>query len=474
MRVTTGLVFSTLVAASLPALCLAVSQSVSAEECAGPASLEAQVKAHPGADAYAALGDWFSQDHRSNCAVQAFQSALAIDSGSSRALDGLARAFIATGDYQGAIRLLRNARRDESTNVDLAVAYRKAQMFDEAAEVLREALKAYPYSDGVTGALVSLEAHQSHYAAAQTLAEELARQKPDDLEAQRIYFRTLVVIGDNDAAMPLGRKLLALAPKDADLLNLNGFLERKAGDYAAARKHLEEAVAVNPNDINPRVNLGLVLAELHEPAAAKVQLEKAVELGATEPQVRAELAKMLRALGENDEAQKQLKLYQQKLKEDDDQEQSVLKATEAAQAAKDGDNRKAADLYREACALEPQDAGLAYRLAVVLGELGDAAGQRAALEQAIRADSNFALAQYDLGYMEFQGGNNVAAEQHFRVVVKAVPENVQAWLSLAATLATESRTKEAQDAVANALKIDPNNAGALDLSRKLAAGQARQ
>jgi cytochrome c-type biogenesis protein CcmH/NrfG len=76
--------------------------------------------------------------------------------------------------------------------------------------------------------------------------------------------------------------------------------------------------------------------------------------------------------------------------------------------------------------------------------------------------------------MEFQGGNNVAAEQHFRVVVKAVPENVQAWLSLAATLATESRTKEAQDAVANALKIDPNNAGALDLSRKLAAGQARQ
>ena len=457
MRVTTGLVFSTLVAASLPALCLAVSQSVSAEECAGPASLEAQVKAHPGADAYAALGDWFSQDHRANCAVQAFQSALAIDSGSSRALDGLARAFIATGDYQGAIRLLRNARRDESTNVDLAVAYRKAQMFDEAAEVLREALKAYPYSDGVTGALVSLEAHQSHYAAAQTLAEELARQKPDDLEAQRIYFRTLVVIGDNDAAMPLGRKLLALAPKDADL-----------------RKHLEEAVAVNPNDINPRVNLGLVLAELHEPAAAKVQLEKAVELGATEPQVRAELAKMLRALGENDEAQKQLKLYQQKLKEDDDQEQSVLKATEAAQAAKDGDNRKAADLYREACALEPQDAGLAYRLAVVLGELGDAAGQRAALEQAIRADSNFALAQYDLGYMEFQGGNNVAAEQHFRVVVKAVPENVQAWLSLAATLATESRTKEAQDAVANALKIDPNNAGALDLSRKLAAGQARQ
>jgi Flp pilus assembly protein TadD len=474
MRVMTGLVLSTLAAASLPARCLAGLQSAPAEECSGPATLQAQVTTHPTADANAALGNWFSQNHQSKCAVEAFQSALNLDSGSSKALDGMARALIDAGDAQGAIRLLRNAQRDENTSVDLAVAYRKAQMFDEAAVVLREAQKAYPWSDGVTGALVSLEAHQSHYAAAQTLAEELARKKPDDIEAQRIYLRTLVVIGDNDAALPLGRKLLTLAPKNADLLNLNGFLERKAGDYAAARRHLEEAVALNPNDMNSRVNLGLVLDQLKEPAAAKVQLEKAVELGATEPQVRFQLAKVLRTLGENEEAQRQLGLYQQKLKEDDDQEQAVLKATQAAQAAKEGDNRKAADLYRDACALEPKEAGLAYRLSVVLGDLGDAAGQRAALEQALKADPNFVLAQYDLGYMDFRGGDTVAAEQHFRVVVKAAPDNAQAWLSLAATLATESRTKEAQDAVANALRIDPNNAGAMDLSRKLAAAQARQ
>jgi Flp pilus assembly protein TadD len=474
MRVLKGLVMSTFFVACLPAFCFAGSQSAAAQECSGPVSLEAQAKTHPTADAYVVLGNWFSQNHQSKCAVQAFQSALAIDSSSAKALDGLARALIDAGDAQGAIRLLGKAKRDESTSVDLAVAYRKAQMFDEAAEVLREAMKAYPSSDSLTGALVSLEAHRSHYAVAQTLAAELARQKPDDIEAQRIYFRTLVVIGDNDAAMPLGRKLLTHAPKDADLLNLNGFVERKAGDYAAARKHLEAAVALNPNDMNSRVNLGLVLAQLHEPAAAKVQLEKAVELGATEPQVRAELAKVLRALGESGEAQVQLNLYQQKLKEDDDQEQSVLKATEAAQAAKEGDNRKAADLYREASALEPQDAGLAYRLSVALGDLGDVPGQRAALEQVIKADPNSALAHYDLGYMDFRNGDNAAAEQHFRLVVKVAPDNAQAWLSLAATLATEGNTREAQDAVANALKIDPNNAGALDLSRKLAAAQATQ
>jgi Flp pilus assembly protein TadD len=468
MRVKIGLILSVCAtAAGLPASALA-------EECLGPAALQTQLQAHPSSGVYEELGNWFSQGHQSTCAVQAFHSALAIDPNSGKALDGLAKALIAAGDAQGAIRLLDKGPRDENTTVDLAVAYRKAQMFDEAAAVLKEALKTYPYSDSLTGALVSLEAHQSHYAVALSIAEELFKQKPNDLEAQRIYFRTLVVTGDNDAAAPLGRRLLALAPKDADLLNLNGFLERKAGDYAAARKDLEQAVALNPNDMNSRVNLGLVLAQLQQPAAAKVQLEKAVELGATEPQVRFQLAKVLRTLGETEEAQKQLNLYQQKLKEDDNQEQAVLKATQAAQAANEGDNRKAADLYREACALEPQDAGLSYRLSVVLGKLDDTAGQRTALQQAINADAGFALAHYDLGYMDFRAGDNAAAEEHFRVVVKAAPDNVQAWLSLAATLATESRIKEAQDAVTSALKLDPTNTAALDLNQKLAAAQARQ
>ena len=120
------------------------------------------------------------------------------------------------------------------------------------------------------------------------LAEKIASRKPKDLEWQRIYFRALVITGDNDNAAALGRKLLALAPHDADLLNLNGLLEQKAGDFAAARKHLEEAVALSPNDYNPRVNLGVVLAELKDAAGARRQFEKAIELGTDEPQVHFE------------------------------------------------------------------------------------------------------------------------------------------------------------------------------------------
>jgi Flp pilus assembly protein TadD len=439
-----------------------------AQICSGPAQLNAELATRPNADAYSALGNWFNESHLPNCAVEAFEAGLKIDPTSIKALDGLAKTLISLKDYETAIIRLRSAPREQKLILDLAVAYRKDQMFDEAAQVLTEGLKSYPNSIALTGALVSLYAHESHNAAARELAEGLARSNPKDIEAQRIYFRTLVVTGDNDAAAALGRHLLELAPHDADFLNLNGFLERKAGDYEAARKHLEEAVAQGPNDYNPRVNLGLVLVELHDAAGARTQLEKAIELGANSAQVHFELAKVQRTLGEAEESQRQLKLYQQTLKEESDQSLAVLKATEAAEAAKAGDNQKAADLYREACAAEPNDAALPYRLALVLRDLGDEAGERAALEQAIGVDPGSFPAQYALGYLEFQAGDNAAAERQFRLTIKASPRNAQAWLSLAATLGAESRVPEAQDAVAHALRLDPNNAGALDLSRKLA------
>jgi len=411
-------------------------------------------------------------DHQQ--ALTEWQAALKIDPSSEEALDGLARSLIAAGDYDAAIQALRSAPLDEKLTFDLATAYKQAGMYDEASQALSHGLESMPDSDVLTGALVSINVEESHFEAATLLAEKIAARKPDDLEAQRINLRTLVITGNNDAAAPLGRKLLVLAPHDADLLNLNGLLEQKAGDFEAARKHLEEAVALNPNDYNPRVNLGVVLAELKDAAGARKQLEKAIELGTDEPQVHFELAKVLRTLGETQAAQEQLAIYQKRLKEKSDLAVAVSKATEAAEAVKSGDNSKAADLYREACAAQPQNASLAFRLAMVLNSLGDLNGERAALEQSIKADPHFVLAQYQLGYMDFQAGDHAAAERRFRLTVEAIPDNAQAWIALATTLKAEMRLDEARDAVAHALKLQPDNAAALALSKKLADAQDRR
>ena len=150
--------------AFLGAACLVATVTTYAETCSGPPSLEARLHAHPNADNYSVLGNWFSENHQADCAAQAFQAALKIDSASKKALDGLAKGLIAAGDYGTVIRHLRTVPLDENLTLDLAIAYRMADMFDDAEKVLTEGLKSYPNSDGLTGALVSLDIHVGHSA----------------------------------------------------------------------------------------------------------------------------------------------------------------------------------------------------------------------------------------------------------------------------------------------------------------------
>jgi Flp pilus assembly protein TadD len=438
------------------------------------APLQKSTQLRPGqANAHLALAAALASLGRDNEALPEWRATLKITPASTKALDGLAKSLLATGDNDSVIGRLRAAPRDEALTIDLSTAYQNEGQTDEATQVFLEGLKAHPDSNRLTRALVTHYVHDSQFEAACKVAADLVQRKPHDFDAQHIYLQSLVIAEHNDLALPLGRKLLALAPHDANLLQLNGIVERKTGDYQNARKHLEEAIALTPKDFTARSNLGLVLAQLKDAAGAKKELETAFALGETDLQARFELARVLRTLGETEEAQKQLKLYQQQLKEKSDRYEAVMRAAEAANALKAGDKQKAAELYRKASALEPGDASLAYRLALVLADLGDVEGERSALEQAIKADPSLVLAQYQLGYLEFQAGDDPGAERQFRLVVQALPGNVQAWCSLASTLGRQSRFQEAQEALDHALKLEPDSPVALKIKRMLAAASAQ-
>src|ERR1035438_1793938 len=320
----------------LYAASLAAAPPAKTAPCVGPPQLEPRLHAHPDADTYADLGNWFGENRKLDCAAQAFraavklgpdsprlnyllglslftaghmleaveplqksiqlspnedkthlllasaftalgsskeafvewQAALRIDPPSQMALDGLAKIFIAAGDYQTVIGHLGSVDLDENLTLDLAIAYGKAEMLDDAVRVLNVGLKAYPNSDALTTTLVTVYAKQLRYQDASKVAKELAFRNPHDIEAQRIYLRILVVNGETELAKPLASELLALAPHDADFLYLNGTLERTDGNYVIARKHLAEAVTLNPNHYNSRYNYGVVLEQLKDTAGA--------------------------------------------------------------------------------------------------------------------------------------------------------------------------------------------------------------
>jgi Flp pilus assembly protein TadD len=251
-------------------------------------------------------------------------------------------------------------------------------------------------------------------------------------------------------------------------------MERQAGDFAAARDHLTEALAIHPGQQSVEAKLGIALSRLHDPADAKAHLEKALELGNSEPETHFELASVLRALGQTDEAKQEMLRYQQAVKDKDSTTLAVSKAAEAAQALAKGDTQHGVDLYKEAFAAAPQNALIGYRLATTLDQAGDTDGEQSVLEKVVAIDPTIALAQNQLGYLESRRGDYTSAESHFRQAVASAPAFTQAWISLAATLGMESRFPEAEQAVASALRLDPQNSEAQQLSHDLAAAQSQQ
>lgn len=424
--------------------------------------------------AHLLLASALSGRGHTNEAFIEWQAALRIDPDSKMALDGIAKVLLAGGDNDSVIAQLSTMHLDENLALDLAVAYGRAGQLDNAASALNHALKSYPDSTALTASLVSVYVNQVRLAEANKVAEQLARRKPRDIEAQRILLQVLVLNAENQTAIPLARKLLTQAPHDADFLYMNGVLERTSGDFASARKHLGEAAKLNPNRYSTRFNLGCTLEQLEDNAGAREQLLKAIELDPTEPESHFELAKVLRKLGETDAAQQQLLLYQKQLKDKSDRSISAQKSTQAAEAARAGDKQKAAALYREAIAVMPDSAPLLYQLALVLRDLNDTKSERIALDQAITVDPAFALAQFQLGFLDFRDGNTSGAEQHLHLAINASPGYVQAWVALAATLAEESRFPDALQAVDSALKIAPDNKQALELRKNLVASQPQR
>jgi Flp pilus assembly protein TadD len=147
------------------------------------------------------------------------------------------------------------------------------------------------------------------------------------------------------------------------------------------------------------------------------------------------------------------------------------RSSEAETALKAGDPQKAVALYREAVEATPNNALLNFKLALALDRIGDTASEQAALQQAIKIDPTFALAQNQIGYLASLDGDFTSAEEHFRLAARAAPGYAEAWVNLAATLGMESRIPEALNAVANAIKLDPKNAQAVQLRKNLTDAQ---
>lgn len=454
-------------------LALGLYRSGRPEEAVAP--LQLSIQSDPGVlRPHLLLGSIAAAAGQPAIAETEWRDALHIDPASEMALHGLSHALIEQQKNTEEIGLLHNAQRDEFLSIDLAIAYNGAGMTDDAIRTITEALQSDPASVPLTSALATLYVKVSRNDEAERVALACYRAHPDDIDAEITYMKTLVLNGDWTPAGPVGRQLLTAAPHRFETLYYNGVLERQGGDFAAARDHLTEAEKINPNVANLHYNLGVALARLHDPAAAIDELRKAVALGDTQPETHFELANALRTQGQTDAARQEMVIYQQKIQEETSATAAASKIGQADLAVAKGDLQLAKQRYQEAFALTPNNAMIPWKLSLALDKAGDSEGEHKALEQVIAIDPTFAAAQNQLGYLDSRSGNLAGAEEHFRQAVHAAPGFTQAWISLAATLGMESKFAEAREAIASALRLDPQNTQADELSRELASAQNQQ
>ena len=407
-------------------------------------------------------------------AEQQYQQSLSIDPKSEIALEGLSQDLLSRKAYIDTVLLLRSAPRTEKLTINLAKALGNLNMLDEARDALNEALKENPKSLELSGAIIVVLVKQVRFQDAIDVAQHMVDISPGNQDAEVQLLRILVLTNHINAARPLAPKLLAARPRDPEVLYLNGIVLRSVGDDEGARKVLEQSVALDPNSPNSRYEFGMVLVLLKDWAPAREQLEKSIEMGEKAPQVHYQLALALRGLHDTEGAQKEIQTFETWKKNDEMKLEAAMKAAQADDELKADNPQKAIADLKEAIATEPDDAGYKYKLALALHQAGDTDGEREQLEAAIKLNPRLAGAQNELGYMLSRAGDSNGAIEHFRLAVQSAPLYVDAWINLAAEFAVAGQLPDARNAVAIALRLDPENERAHKLSDRLAQDPAGQ
>jgi Flp pilus assembly protein TadD len=430
------------------------------------------------------LGTVLDASNRRPSAELEWRLALARDPNSTLALESLSRDLLADQDFSAVINLLHPLDSSDALTdalaIDLAAAYGSSGLPENAAALLQKKLQANPASLQLAEALSGVLILESRFQDAVAALSGVARRHPQDLHAQILLLQTLVLAHD-PGAEALGQTLLTSAPRQWELLYFMGMLHQQEDDYAAARDYFARSVAASPGNADAHYRLGVVLSnlpgdaksELENKAAARQELEESIALGLDTPEAHFALAKALRAVGDTEGAQQQLRLYQQRIKAQAARAQAVDKAQQGDQAAAAGNPQQTVADYREALALDPQEPVLAYKLAMALDTVGDRAGERTALHQAVALNPHMALAQNQLGYLDASDGDAAAAVQHFQLAVGADPGFSKAWMNLAASLCLQAKWSEAREALHHVFALRGDDAGAKALLQQIDAMEAQ-
>jgi Tfp pilus assembly protein PilF len=272
--------------------------------------------------------------------------------------------------------------------------------------------------------------------------------------AQALAEAALERIGADDplSAERFAREALALAPSNADALNVLAIAACRRRDFPSALASVDRAIRTAPAAAPLHMNRGNILREAGRPVEAMAALRRALQL---DPALEAAWFNLgLAATDAGDEA---LAV--------DAFERCTAEAAEPATRLRAVADRlrhlrrfdAMANVLRRALALAPDDHRVRNDLGMALLELADPLAAEAMLRQAIALRPREALLHRNLGSALAELGRFAEAEGEARSALE-VEQSHEAWCLLGAARAGQRRFAEADEAFERARAIAPDDA----------------
>lgn len=284
---------------------------------------------------------------------------------------------------------------------ELAGAYgNRGDYLAKAIEFYRAALRKDPSAGFLAEELTDLYIQAGRLKDAVLEAEEMLKQNPENIEPRRILGRIYTrMIGDakegklNEEmlrkAIQQYREIAARAPKDLDAWLTLGRLYKASNNSVESEKAYNEALAIDPNSEDALTGLAIVYSDTGDTAKA---IEKLKQLTDRNPSPRT-LAALASSYEQMRDFRSAAQIYRRALELQP--ENGRLKRALAGALLYSDSVDEALAIYTELAAEDPRDSQVQLRVAEIHRVKRDFAKARAAIEKARQIDGNSLELRYE-------------------------------------------------------------------------------
>jgi len=263
----------------------------------------------------------------------------------------------------------------------------------------------------------------------------------------------------------LMRDMISKAPLKSTPWTWLGVMEMGEESYDSARKHLYQALRINPNDSVAHQTLGDIdlLEGKYDKAAGQL---RTLCLGESPQGIQvSSCVKLAMAYLKKDDVDKAKKFCLRALK----QEKRLPDAHYilARVYHRGGDKEKAREHYLKAVSLRPDFPEVETQLGILARERGDLETARKYLMSVVEEDLEWSEVYFNLGMLEGQAGDLEKSRQWFEKGIEKTPEDPHLYYGMGIYHASSGRLAEAENYFREAVAKEPEFAEARDFLAKI-------